>query len=80
MVRFFLFLFFIFYSLVGSNDLKGDKFLFEKVKKMKKLKIHSFGHVHYLKGFEVSNEKLFINAANDIQDSQLPPFYLNFKY
>eukprot|EP01080_Neovahlkampfia_damariscottae_P006281 gene6281-10288_t len=66
--------------LVGANELKGDKYLTEKVKKMKNLKIHTFGHVHYLKGFEVSEGKLFINAANDIKDSQLPPYLLTLKY
>jgi Icc-related predicted phosphoesterase len=60
--------------------LKGFPYLTEIVSKLKNLKIHSFGHVHYLHGFELVDGKLFINAANDIKDFQLPAFYVDLKY
>jgi len=58
---------------ISSGKVKsfGCKILETELQKLKKLKLHLFGHVHEAKGVEKKNGVIFSNAATGIQIHQI---------
>jgi predicted phosphodiesterase len=58
----------------------GCKALMERVKELKQLKVHIFGHIHESYGIKKKNGVLFINAAQMNKDYQLTNKPIVFDY
>jgi Icc-related predicted phosphoesterase len=56
-----------------SGQQVGCPYLLERIKELKKLKLHIFGHVHYSHGIQYKNKCLYVNAT--ISPGYTEPIY-----